>query len=488
MTEQQDRPPQPVAASPGPGNPHPRGSIFRATLWTLGGEALSHLLRIASSLILTRLLFPKDFGLMALVQSFLLGLRMFSDLGIWTIIIRHERGEDPRFLGTVWTVSIARGVLLGLIAGALAWPLSRFYQEPLLAYMLPAVSLNVVFEGFLSTKFFLAERRLARGRLTLINLVSSAAAIACMILWAWKFRTVWALVWGGLAGTGLRVLLSHAAMPGRRDRIQWDRSAWGEVAHFGKWIVLNSAVTFLALQLDKLMFAKMIPLAVLGVYSIAANVLQLPTTAIGALASGVALPAFSRVKDRPVELSSIFDRLRLLLLLGGGACISFLILNGPWVMALLYDPRYEAAGWILQLAAIGGWFLVLESSMGIMLLTLGHPRWLTLASTTKVVAMAVAIPVGFKLFKFPGALAALSLTEACRYFVESARVRREGLTSRRYEWAATVLILGCGAAALLIQHGPLENAVHREILSLVAFAAVWTPVGLWYARRMGRIA
>jgi O-antigen/teichoic acid export membrane protein len=489
LTEQRSSPATPVEAVSTPGAPAPRGSIFRATLWTLGGEALSHPLRVISSLILTRLLFPDAFGLMALVQGFLMGLRMFSDLGTWTIIIRHERGEDPSFLNTVWTVSIARGFLLGLAACAISWPLSRFYGAPELELLLPAASLNVILDGFLSTKFFLAERRLARGRLTLINFASSAIGIALMVFLAWKFRSVWALVWGGVAGTGVRVFLSHALMSGPPNRIEWDRSAWREVVHFGKWIVLNSAVTFLAMQLDKLMFAKMIPLSELGIYAIATNILQLPTTAVYALASGVALPAFSRVKDRLSDLAGIFGRMRLLLLLGGGAAISFLILNCPWIMALMYDPRYEDAGWILQVASVGGWLLVLEASQGIMLLTLGHPRWLTLASATKVSAMAILVPLGFSLFGFPGALAALSLTEACRYFVESARVQREGMIERRYEWATSVLVLICAIAAVLIQYGPwaLDGAL-KGFLSFAAFLTVWVPVGLWYAGRVRRAA
>jgi O-antigen/teichoic acid export membrane protein len=489
LTEQRSSPATPVEAVSTPGAPAPRGSIFRATLWTLGGEALSHPLRVISSLILTRLLFPDAFGLMALVQGFLMGLRMFSDLGTWTIIIRHERGEDPRFLNTVWTVSIARGFLLGLAACAISWPLSRFYGAPELALLLPAASLNVILDGFLSTKVFLSERRLARGRLTLINFASSVIGIALMVFLAWKFRSVWALVWGGVSGTGVRVFLSHAVMSGPPNRIEWDRSAWREVVHFGKWIVLNSAVTFLAMQLDKLMFAKMIPLRDLGIYAIATNVLQLPTTAVIALASGVAFPAFSRVKDRVSELAEIFGRMRLLLLMAGGAAISFLILNGPWMMALLYDPRYEKAGWILQVASAGGWFIVLEAAQGIMLLTLGHPRWLMLASATKVLAMVILVPLGFRLYGFPGALAALSLTEAFRYFVESSRVRREGMADRRYEGTTTALVLLCGAAAVLIQYSPWAPAgALKGLLSFATFLVVWLPAGLWYAGRVRRTA
>ena len=490
MTHERQEPPPVSDGAVVPGPALPRGTLARATFWTLGGEAASHTVRVLSSLILTRLLFPDDFGLMALVQGFLLGLKMFSDLGIWSIIIRHERGDEPRFLNTVWTVSVLRGALLGLAACAIAWPVAAFYDLPKLAYILPAAGLTLLLDGFLSTKFFLYDRRLSKARPMLINLASSISALVFMVAWAWMFRSVWALVWGGVVGTLVRVLLSHLALPGPGNRFQWDGAAWREVAQFGKWVFFNSAVTFLALQLDRFLFAKLIPLWMLGVYSIALNILQLPTTAVGAVATGVALPAFSRSQNHPSELSAMFDRMRLLILLGGGACISFLIFNGPWLMALLYDPRYEDAGWILQVAALGGWFLVLEASHGAMLLTLGQPRWLTLASASKIAAMAVVVPPAFLVFDFPGALVAISAVEGVRYFLESRQVRKAGLGDRRPERAVSLVMLGGAALAMLIQHGPWMPAgpVLRAVLCFTAFLAVWLPIGLWYLGKLRRTA
>ena len=77
------------------------------TFLSIGG---SNGLRLVSNLILTRLLFPEAFGLMALVQVFIAGLNMFSDAGIRTAIIRHTRGDDPDFLNTAWTIQIIRGM------------------------------------------------------------------------------------------------------------------------------------------------------------------------------------------------------------------------------------------------------------------------------------------------------------------------------------------------------------------------------------------
>ena len=70
---------------------------------------IGQVMRLASNLILTRILSPEDFGLMALVTSFLIGLAMFSDMGFGPSIMQSKRGDDPVFLDTIWTLKIIRG-------------------------------------------------------------------------------------------------------------------------------------------------------------------------------------------------------------------------------------------------------------------------------------------------------------------------------------------------------------------------------------------
>ena len=105
------------------------GSVSRGALWTMLGFTAIQAIRLGSSLILTRLLFPEAFGLMALVTVFVIGLELLSDAGILQSIIRHPKAEEPRFLHTAWTIQVYRGVTLYLCALALAYPVSLAYGQ-----------------------------------------------------------------------------------------------------------------------------------------------------------------------------------------------------------------------------------------------------------------------------------------------------------------------------------------------------------------------
>jgi len=143
---------------------------LRSIFFTIVNYGGGNILRLISNLILTRLLFPEAFGLLALVQVFITGLQMFSDTGIRVSIMQSKRGDDPDFLNTAWTIQVIRGFFLWLGACVLAYPAASFYGEPMLAQLLPVVGLNALISGFASTNVATANRHMKLGLLTRIDL------------------------------------------------------------------------------------------------------------------------------------------------------------------------------------------------------------------------------------------------------------------------------------------------------------------------------
>src|SRR4026208_1145233 len=86
--------------------------VFRATAWSSAGYGFSQALRLGSSLVMTRLLLPEMFGVMAIAMLVSVGLALFSDVGLKPSVIQSQRGGEPNFLNTVWTTQIFRGFLL----------------------------------------------------------------------------------------------------------------------------------------------------------------------------------------------------------------------------------------------------------------------------------------------------------------------------------------------------------------------------------------
>ena len=193
---------------------------MRGSVLTAGAYAISQALRLGSNLILTRLLYPEAFGVMALVSVALVGLAMFSDMGTGPAIARSPRGDDPAFLDTAYSLHAMRGAGLWLATCALAWPMAWFYRAPELLLLVPAAGLTLLISGFNPTRIDTANRHLLLGRLTPLDLASQAIGILAMVGLAFALRSVWALVAGAIIGSTAKLALTSAFLPCRRNRLR----------------------------------------------------------------------------------------------------------------------------------------------------------------------------------------------------------------------------------------------------------------------------
>jgi len=470
-----------------------RVPAIRGSIWTLGGYAASQVFRLGSSIILARLLFPSVFGEMALVYTTYTALQLFSDVGIGPAIIQHPRGEEQRFLNTAWTVGVLRGVLLWLASWAVAFPVAWFYGQPNLAWLIPVAALGAVFNGFESTSKDLARRHLRLERLTLMELLAQVLGSGATIGLALIFRSVlgpqdsraiWAIVIGGLVNWLVRLVFTHVAMPAPPLRFELDRESLRALFHFGRWIFLATLLTFLAGPADRLIFGKMIPLALLGVYGIAANLALLPTEAVSRLGTAVVFPALSRVAGRG-DYGQVFHRIRLPLVLGGAMLVTGVIGAGPFLVRIVYDSRYADAGWILQYMGAMSWFQILESVNGSALLAMGRSNWMAAGNASKLLGMCVFIPLGFHLHGFPGALGGVVLSEVLRYVASAVGLSRLGI---RVTGRDGILTMGVATVATVgfwsgTRAGDsLESALAGFLVAGSIAAGTWGLLGLRHWR------
>lgn len=441
---------EPVTNAPATSPPTSLGvRAVRGTAWTALRLVAEYVMRFGSNLILTRLLFPEAFGLMALVSTVMTGLAMFSDIGLAPAVISSPRGDDPHFLRSAWTLQALRGVVLGAAVVALAVPMAHFYGIPELREIMPVTALTVMIGGCNSIALFRMQRHLELGRLATLELLAQAISIAVTVVWARAFPSVWALVGGGVVGSLVKLALSHALGHGGVFGIEWERKAVREVVHFGKWIFLSTVFAFFANQADRLLFGKVFSVEMLGVYGIALVVGGLPTQLLWSIGNYVILPTFSRQAATSDALDRSYRTLQLPLLLIGGLPVALLLACGPVLIKLLYDARYSDAGWMLQLVAVGVWFQVPQTLSANALMAVGHPRSVAIANGVKLVGMIALVPLGYVLGNARGAILALALAESFRWMSLAFATARHRLPGWRTDLACVVPVVAQASAGAL---------------------------------------
>jgi O-antigen/teichoic acid export membrane protein len=285
------------------------------------------------------------------------------------------------------------------------------------------------------------------------------------------------------------MILSHTVLPGVRPRFVIDGTAFKALLRFGRWIFVSTLLTFLAGQADRLLFGKLIPFDLFGVYSIAAMLAALPTMAIVKVGATVVFPAYSRLTARE-DFKDVFSRVRLPLLLTGGAIVTGLIACGPYLIAFLYDKRYAQAGWILQFLAASAWLQILECTNGVALLAQGRTTWVAGGNAAKFASLLVFLPLGFHLGGFRGAIVGLIVSQLAKYATSVTGTAISGL--RGFGWDAGLTATTAGLSALgFWTGGMIAAATHSNLGALLGSGAAaggpWACIGLVYLWRTGAI-
>jgi O-antigen/teichoic acid export membrane protein len=401
---------------------------IRGTLWTIVGYGLSQILRFGSNLVLTRLLFPELFGLMTLVSIFIIGLHLFSDIGIGPSIIQNKRGDDPTFQNTAWTLQAVRGIVLWLGCAVLAVPVSHFYSEPQLLWLLPLVGLNSAISGFNSTGLYALNRNLSVKQLALFELMGQLISVVVTLVWAWFNPSIWALVAGGFVSSFYQLVRSHQLNPGAPNRFTWEPEAVQQIVSFGKWIFLSTALSFLATQSDRLMLGRLFSLELLGVYGVAYTLADIPKQLTLAIGSKIIFPAYAKLADLPrAEFRQKIQRNRLPVLLGSAVGVALLVSFGDVVVMRLYDTRYMAAAWMLPLLALGIWPVILSTTLDQGLFALGNIRYLVLGHFFSAVFLIAGMWFGFQYFGPLGTVMAVPFSNVPPYFIVTYGLGREKL-------------------------------------------------------------
>lgn len=409
-----------LAANVMPGH---RKLLMHAAGWLCAGNLLAQLLRLASSLVLTRLLMPEAFGLMAAVNTLYFGLQMFSDMGIWQSVVRSRHGNTPHFLATAWTLQIMRGLLLAIAVLLLAWLVQlgahdgwfargTVYADPRLAGLMAAFSLCALLQGVESIQLALAQRDMSTRPLVRLELCSQLVAILLMSVLAWLTQSVWALLAGTLGGALLKVALSYCILPRPGFLPGWHADSAREIVGFGKWTFLSSIMGFLALQSEKLILGTLLGMTIFGLYAIACNLFAAVVGLFSTLNSRLVFSSLSMVQNQydHQALLRAYGRMQQLADLALGGLSGLMLMTGHWVMALLYDARYHDAGWMLQclgLGLLGMRYQVLEQLM----FARGQPGWVTANNALRTLALCSSVPLAFSLGGTHAALWATAVSQ-----------------------------------------------------------------------------
>lgn len=416
---------------------------INGAIWTIAGFGGSYILRFGNNLILTRLLQPEYFGLIALANTLRVGLELLTDIGIIQNIVNSKRGDETRFLNTVWTLQVIRGFGIWFLSLLICFPIANFYNDQKLVFIIPIAVFCTVIDGFTSTSVHTLHRQLELRKLSTYETILQAVYFCTLIILVWRIPSIWTLAFANLLPAIYKLITSYWLIPKYSNRFEWDKDAVKEVLSFGKWMLVASTLMFAAEQADYFVLGKLLSFKVLGVYIIAWTLASIPREVLKLLSHRVIFPAISKQADLPRStLRAKILPQRQLMLLGFAILLAALSTTGDLVVTILYDQRYADATWMMPILSCGMWFSILFYTISPALLAISKPLYSAQSNFARFAIITVAVPLVYQNFGVVAAIIVIALSDLPLYIVNLYGLWQEKLSCFVQDIQTTAFFIG----------------------------------------------
>ncbi len=333
--------------------------------------ALSQLFKlgtqVVSVVVLSRLLTPADFGLVAMVFPVVGLVSLFQDAGLWQALVQRERITSEQVSTVFWINLLVAGLLCGMaVAGA---PLvAGFYREPALRGLTAAFAGTFLLTGVSGQGQALLQRQLRFGALAGIEMGAGTAGLAAAILCALLAPSYWALFYSTLAYRLVAAVASWVLTDWRplRPRL---RTGIGDMVRFGGGLTAANVSNYLLRNADNVMVGAYWGPQVLGAYERAYQMLLFPLQQVTWPLGRVMVTTLSRLQLDPARYRDVYLRTVRLMLLAVQPGIVFTIATADLLVPTVLGRQWEQCVPIFVVLGITGLQQPLTGSIGWLLIS-----------------------------------------------------------------------------------------------------------------------
>lgn len=429
-------------------------------MWLLIEQGAALIVRLVSNVVLARLLSPDAYGLVGLMWTLMVALGLFTDMGVGRTMVQSQRGDEPDFMNTAWTIQMIRGGVLALAmlllgaglatAQSFGWLAGdNLYSNAHLPPMVVVMSLFMILVGLESMRVHVAHRHMQQATLAKMAIVTQVASISVMVPLAYLTRSHWTLLAGSLTSMSLAVILQRRWLSGPPERLMMEPAARRELLGQARWIMPATALGFLGMHADRMILGGLVDATSFGLYTIAYTLATMPWSLLQTVGGKAIFPALSEtVRERPTELPRVFMRIQRLFDLALVSSMVALAVCAESLVHLLYDARYVHVGPLLSILAlgfIGGRNQVVEECY----ISNGHPQYTLMAQSCRVIALFLSLWFGFHWAGLQGAVVGVALSQFAAWPLAYWYRWRHGLLS----WRADIWLIPAALGGALIGYG-----------------------------------
>jgi O-antigen/teichoic acid export membrane protein len=304
----------------------------------VSGRLVSKLIDFGTLLVLSRLLQPADFGLVAMAMTVVLIVEAVLELPLTQALLRLK-DAPPSAYDTAFTLGVLRGLFIALLLALLAYPLSLFYGERRLVGLVLSLALGPAVRGMVSPHMAKYQQALDFRWSAGLDVLGKVVALIGASTVALLTHSYWALA---VAAVSTPLVVSCASFVVAPYRPRLSLAEWNHFADILGWHTLSQLANALNWQLDKLVLGRFSDALSLGRFFMAENLSTVPSTAIIGPVAHPLIAAFSALPTPEARRSAYARASAAITMVGAPLLMGMACLADPLVR-LAFDAKWLEA-------------------------------------------------------------------------------------------------------------------------------------------------
>ncbi len=368
-----------------------------SAIWKIVEAISTKGVSLVISIILARILFPEDYGIIALTNIFISLSTIIVQSGLSAGLIR-KKDVDELDYNNAFYIGLAFATICYVLFFVFSPVIASFYEEPILTVVLRVQMLSLFICAFGNVQTARITREFRFKELCLANIIANFVSGMIGIFFACIGGGVWALVFYTLSRDAITNIVLFIRIKWRPTR-HIDRKGMRSLAGFSMFLLMATFVDFIGNNYSNALLGKRYSMSDLGLYSKGNQLPEMICLQTFGAVSGVMLPAFSSCQNDPVALKRICKKLVSMSCYVIFPMMTGLALIGSKLITFLFTDKWSACVPILTFACIYYGVNPLRSINMQFIYALGEPKKGVFIEVVRMLLLIVGVSLAVFVFR-----------------------------------------------------------------------------------------
>ncbi|USY57098.1 lipopolysaccharide biosynthesis protein [Bacillus sp. 1780r2a1] len=364
-----------------------KGFIFSAI-----GKYSNFLIQLIILGILSRILTPSEFGIIAIINVFLIFFNMLVDIGIGPAVIQNKE-INKKDIDGIFTFTILLAIIMSVIFAFMSKPIAHFYNNEdlvnaclVMSFALFTSGINVVPNAILlkQQKFWEVNKTLIFG-----NFISGIIAV----ILAYYGFSYFALIVNTIS-KNIIVFIIMLRMSKVKITINLRLDNLKKIYAFSKNQFLFNFINYFSRNLDNLLIGKYISIKELAFYDKAYTLSLYPNQMFTNVITPVIQPVLSEYEQQKEVIKVTYLKIAKLLALVGMPISVFIMTSSREIITLLFGNQWAGSIVVLQILGFSVWVQMILSSTGAIFQSTNRTDLLLLSGILSTTLNIISIIIG----------------------------------------------------------------------------------------------